>query len=241
MISVVIPTLNAQATLTSALAALVPAAVQGMVREVIVVDGGSTDATALVADGAGAQLIRSDRGRGAQLSAGVARARFPWLLCLHADTVLEAGWEHAAAFFIGQVDSGRYRPAAGAFRFALDDLGWKPRLLEQLVSLRCSLFRLPYGDQGLLIPKQLYEDVGGYRPWPLMEDVDLACRLGRRRIYMLGVKATTSADRFRREGYMRRAIRNLACLALFKIGVSPSTLARFYTGRRAGFETIKSA
>ena len=124
-------------------------------------------------------------GRGSQLAAGAARARFPWLLFLHADTAPAPGWEREASQFMERVDTGARPAAAAAFRFALDDIGARPRVLERLVALRCAALRLPYGDQGLLIPKRLYEEIGGYRPLPLMEDVDLVRRLGRRRIVML--------------------------------------------------------
>ena len=156
MISVIIPTLNAEAGLAEALAALVPAAVGGLVGEVIVVDGGSTDSTARIADEAGARFVVRTGGRGHQLAAGAHRAKFSWLLFLHADTVLEAGWEREAAGFMRAIDSGMRSPAAAAFRFGLDDEGLWPRTLEHLVALRCRLLRLPYGDQGLLIPAALY-------------------------------------------------------------------------------------
>src|SRR5262245_16043524 len=162
MISVVIPTLNAEAGLAQTLAALVPAALDGLVREVIVADGGSTDATAGIADEAGTEFLTQSGGRGCQLAAGAERARFPWLLFLHADTVLEPGWERDAAAFMDAVDRGKRLAGAAAFRFALDDTGFRPRLLEQMVALRCALFRLPYGDQGLLMPRQLYAEIGGY-------------------------------------------------------------------------------
>src|SRR5262245_18645941 len=123
MISVIIPTLNAEAGLAPTLAALVPAALDGLVREVIVVDGGSAARTAAIADDAGATFITRSGGRGPQLSAGAAQARFPWLLFLHADTVLDPGWEREAMAFMEAIDTGRRRPTAAAFRFALDDEG----------------------------------------------------------------------------------------------------------------------
>jgi rSAM/selenodomain-associated transferase 2 len=228
MISVIIPTLNAERYLAETLAALVPAAVDGLIREAIVVDGGSSDRTAAIVDAAGADLVRGGGGRGSQLAAGAARARFSWLLFLHADTVLAPGWEREASQFMERVDSGARPVAAAAFRFALDDMGARPRVLERLVALRCAALRLPYGDQGLLIPERLYAEIGGYRPLPLMEDVDLVRRLGRRRLVMLGSRALTSAVRFRREGYVRRSARNLLCLTLYTLRVPAHVISRIY-------------
>lgn len=228
MISVIIPTLNAEATLTDTLAALVPAMVQGVLREAIVVDGGSTDRTRDIVDIAGANLLENKGGRGAQFAAGAARARSQWLLFLHADTILEPGWEREAATFVDRVEEGRRPSSAAAFRFALDDEGFKPRLLEQLVALRCTLLRLPYGDQALLVPKGLYNEVGGYRALPLMEDVDFVRRLGRRRICLLRSRAVTSAQRFRRDGYLRRSARNILCLTLYTLRVPTNVISRIY-------------
>jgi rSAM/selenodomain-associated transferase 2 len=228
MISVVIPALNSEAGLPATLASLVSAAVDGLVREVIVVDGGSNDATGTIAEDTGARFILSARGRGHQLAVGAKEARFPWLLFLHADTRLAEGWERDAIAFLRRVDSGEWALAAAAFRFALDDQGVRPRLLERLVALRCALLRLPYGDQGLLIPKRLYEAVGGYRPLLLMEDVDFVRRLGRRRMRMLAASAITSPERFLREGYGRRSARNLLCLALYLLHVPIGTIHKIY-------------
>jgi len=228
MISVIIPTLNAERWLSETLTALVPAAVDGLIREAIVVDGGSADRTLAIVEASGAELVRADGGRGSQLAAGAAKARFPWLLFLHADTAPAPGWEREASLFMERVDSGARPAAAAAFRFALDDVGARPRVLERLVALRCAAMRLPYGDQGLLIPRRLYDEIGGYRPLPLMEDVDLVRRLGRRRIVMLGARAVTSAERFRREGYARRAARNLICLTLYTLRVPTHVIRRIY-------------
>ena len=229
MISVVIPTLDAEHGLARTLAALVSAAVEGLVREVIVADGGSTDGTIDIADGAGATIVRAARGRGVQLRAGAEAARQPWLLFLHADTILSPGWERETWAFIEQQMNGA-RPCAAAYRFALDDLGFAPRMLEFGVALRGSLFAMPYGDQGLLIPTQLYREIGGYQPMALMEDVDIVRRLGRRRLRILRAEAVTSATRYRHDGYAHRVARNIACLALYFAGAPNGKIAKFYNG-----------
>src|SRR5262245_19822058 len=136
MISVVIPTLNAETTLAATLTALVPAAVDGLVREVIVVDGGSTDRTEAIVEESGANMLRKSGGRGYQLARGAIEAKQPWLLFLHADTVLEAGWEREASQFMERIDSKSRPASAVTFRFALDDKGARPRVLEKLVALR---------------------------------------------------------------------------------------------------------
>ncbi|MCP1337578.1 TIGR04283 family arsenosugar biosynthesis glycosyltransferase [Futiania mangrovi] len=225
MLSIVIPTLNAEATLAPVLAALVPGAVEGLVREVIVADGGSADRTEEIADAAGCQWIAAPRGRGPQLRAGAAVARSDWLLFLHADTVLTPGWIGEADRFLAH--PGAHERAA-AFRFALDAEGWRPRALEAMVRLRCSLFGLPYGDQGLLVSRRLYDRLGGFAELPLMEDVEFVRRIGRGRLSMLPVRAVTSATRYDRDGYLKRPARNLMCLGLYFAGMSPQRIARLY-------------
>lgn len=223
MISVVIPTLNAAETLPGVLRALVPAAVGGLVREVIVSDGGSSDATLDIAEDAGARLITGGAGRGAQLRRGCDVAKGPWLLALHADTRLEAGWEAAAAEHVA------YHPSqAGYCRFALDDSGLTARVWEAGVAVRCRVLGLPYGDQGLLISRALYDTVGGYPDWPLMEDVAIARALGRARLRPLTPRAVTSAAKFQRDGYLRRSLRNWVLLGRFLAGAEPERLARGY-------------
>ncbi len=226
MISVVIPTLNAAAHLPRCFQALLPAAMSGLVREVIVSDGGSTDETLAIADAAGARVVTAPRGRGTQLAAGAEAARGDWILFLHADTVLEAAWEAEALSFMER--SVLERPQAAAFRFALDDHAPEARRLELLVGLRCSLFGLPYGDQGLLMPARLYRKLGGFDPVPLMEDVQMVRKLGRRRLVMLRARAITSPERFRREGYFARSLRNLSILFLYALRVPTPVLARLY-------------
>lgn len=229
MISVIIPTLNSESGLGPALTALVPAAVEGIVREVIVADAGSKDRTLMVADQAGVDVITADAGRGKQMRAGAAAARAQWLLFLHPDTVLEHGWEFEAAQFMERVDTGRRQLAAAAFRFTIDDVGLAPRALEALVALRTGILRRTFGDQGLLIRRDLYDEIGGFAPLPLMEDVDLVQRLGRRRLVILRSRALASAARYRKDGYIRHFMRNQACLALYHCRVPVNRIARFYS------------
>ena len=117
---------------------------------------------------------------------------------------------------------------AGYFDFALDDGVPAARRLERIVAWRCRVLALPYGDQGLLIARSLYRAVGGFAPLPLMEDVDLVRRLGRRRLARIGAQCISSPRRYRREGYWRRPLRNLFCLSLYFAGVPPDRIVRLY-------------
>jgi len=217
-LSVIIPALNVAATLPATIAALA-----GLPGEVVVVDGGSSDATVQVAARLGALVVRAPRGRGRQLVAGVAAARGDWLLLLHADTVLAPGWAAAAYPFMAA------NPAKAAyFRFALDADERQARALERRVAWRCRRLGLPYGDQGLLISRALLSDIGGIADLPLMEDVDLVRRIGGGRLVALEVDAITSAARWRRDGWHARSLRNLLCLALYFLRVPPRLIARLY-------------
>lgn len=191
MISVVIPTDNSERLLPRCFDSLIGAAVRGVVREVIVVDAGSADGTLTIADGAGAHIVHARKGRGVQFMAGAAIAKSDWLLFLRPETALEPGWDVEAESFISQAEMER--PRAAVFRFALDDFGGEARRAEAKAALRTALFALPYGDQGLLIPKRLYQKVGGYRALSDMEDADLVRRIGRRRLVSMRARAVNVA------------------------------------------------
>lgn len=218
-LDVIIPVLNGGAHLAETLAALPP------VREVIVVDGGSSDDSRALAAAHGTRILSSPPGRGGQLALGAGVSSAPWRLFLHADTRLDAAaWAALAAYIGRDGTAGR----AAAFRLRLDDPAWQARVVEMGVRLRVAALALPYGDQGLLIHRDLYQTVGGFAALPLMEDVDLVRRLGRRRLCLLDGAAVTSAERWRRRGWMRQTARNLHCLALHLLGVAPSRIAVLY-------------
>ena len=221
-VSVIIPTLNAADMLAAVVEQLQASPI---VKEIIVVDGGSSDGSSCIVRSAGARVIAAPRGRGIQLAAGAGAAAGDWLLFLHADCRLGWGWEAALADFTAAPEA---HSRAGYFDFALDDTAPAARRLERIVAWRCRVLALPYGDQGLLIARSLYHAVGGFAPLPLMEDVDLVRRLGRQRLARIGARCISSPQRYRREGYWRRPLRNLFCLSLYFAGVSPCRIARLY-------------
>ncbi|MCP4327682.1 MAG: glycosyltransferase [Alphaproteobacteria bacterium] len=222
-LSIVIPTYQAAGDLGQTLRALAADLEPG--DEVVIADGGSTDATLEVAASAGARVVIGVLGRGPQLAAGAAAASGDWLLFLHGDTVLADRWRAVAAEFMAAPENGE---RAGYFRLALGDPSPAARRVERLAAWRARVLGLPYGDQGLLIGRALYDRCGGFRPLVMMEDVDLVRRLGRRRLVELPAAAVTSAARYHRDGWWARPIRNLVCLGLFFLGLPAPWIARAY-------------
>lgn len=221
-VSVIIPTLDCEACLPACLAALGEGLSAGLIRELVISDGGSTDATRAIAEAAGAQFVTGVAGRGGQLVRGAERAGGTWLMFLHADTVLAPGWADAVAAHL------LHRPdRAGYCRLRFDTSGWGAAQTALWANLRSRAFGLPYGDQGLLISAAAYREAGGYPDIPLMEDVALARRL-RGRLSPLDAEAVTSAERYRAEGWCRRGGRNLILLVRYLAGADPGELARRY-------------
>ena len=218
-LDVIIPTLNAAATLPSTLASVPRGAT------VIVSDGGSTDLTVGVARSARCRIVEGPRGRGRQLAAGAGASTRPWRLFLHADTIISPqGWTAIA----GHMASAGGDQAAGSLRLAVDDPAWQARVVERAVALRVRWFGLAYGDQGLLIHRDLYVAIGGYADLPLMEDVEIMRRLGRARHRVLQGEARTSAARWKRRGWIGQTVLNLTCVSLYSLGVPVDRIARLY-------------
>jgi len=192
--------------------------------ELLLVDGGSRDATAWVARLAGAQVIHSAPGRGRQFAHGVAASSAPWLLLLHADARLPAGW---CSVVRRAMADGRRQ--AWAFRLAIEGNDTALRLVEVLVGLRSRWLSLPYGDQGLLISRSWLAAAGGIAPLPLMEDLELAMRLRRRAaIGVLPASLQVSGRRWQRLGVLRTAIANARLRRAWHRGADPAQLAALY-------------
>ena len=223
-LSVVVPVLNEARHLPFLLADLQrwPDALQ-----IVVVDGGSTDKTIQVAHQGGAQVVQSPvQGRGQQLQRGLQLSQHSWLMVLHADSRLSQHWvdhvQRVLSMALG-------RQQAWAFDFRVDQRRPMLKLLEWCVALRSRWGQMPYGDQGLLIHRSLYERVGGYRSLALMEDVDLIQRLQQiSRIGALGCALTTSARRWNHRGVLNQAWSNARLRRRWKNGEDAEQLIRIY-------------
>lgn len=170
MISVVVSTFNAAEVLAETLAPLIHAAVDGLVREVVVADAGSTDATFEIADDAGARFVRGDT------AAGCEAAKGPWLLILTPGVRLGSEWEAAAKAHVAD-----HPKSAAYFRVALDDHRASARLKEAGAALAGPL-AWPKPQQGLLVPKRLYEEAGGWSGGALVR------KIGRSRLRPLAAR-----------------------------------------------------
>jgi glycosyltransferase involved in cell wall biosynthesis len=186
LISVVIPTLDSERAIVPTLAALVSGAAAGIVRDVVLTDGGSHDDTEAVADAAGCIFVKSDRDLGLRLRAGAhATTRGEWLLFLDPGGMLEEGWTREVRKFLDTIGrAGHADRRAATFRLAYEGFGMKPRLAEAAASARLVLTGRPRAEQGLLISKLLYQKLGGHQKGENAHR-RLIARLGRMRIIKL--------------------------------------------------------
>jgi rSAM/selenodomain-associated transferase 2 len=213
-LSIIIPTLK----IDDRLERLVMSIPQELRERVIIVNGGPETYSFKELN-----LINSNPGRGLQLATGANFASGEWLFFLHGDSQLPKSWLKVLAKHVDHDPDKAF-----TFRLRFDDQGFFPRLLEYWVGFRCFAFALPYGDQGLFISKDLYDDIGGYKDMPLMEDVDIIKRIGRARLIVGSDEVITSAEKYNKYGYLLRMIWNGFCLLLYKLGVDPATIKKIY-------------
>jgi rSAM/selenodomain-associated transferase 2 len=227
-LSVVIPALDEAERIEAAIRGALEAPPDPAV-ELIVVDGGSCDATRALAAAAGARVLETGRGRARQLRAGVSASAGDVLLFLHADTRLPRGW--AAAVRDALRDE---RVVAGAFRLRFDEPAFVFRFIEFGARVRSAFWRLPYGDQALFVRRAVLDAAGGIAPVPIFEDLDLV-RLIRAagRLALLDAPAWTSARRYERNGVLRQVARNNAALIAYFLNVDRARVARWYRGSPA--------
>jgi rSAM/selenodomain-associated transferase 2 len=221
-LSVVMPTLDAGPALERSLPALMEGLEAGLIRELVISDGGSTDTTLEIAHATGAKVITGAPSRGGQLRRGAGAATGEALLFLHADTILPRGWSDLVATHL---DGATPRPAY--FRLSFDARGFGPAWVAGWANFRARVFSLPYGDQGLLITRAEYDAMGGFPGIPLMEDVAMARALGRR-LVQLPAAVITSFARYKTEGWLLRGGRNLALLLRYLMGADPERLKARY-------------
>lgn len=222
-ISVIVPTLNEAENTTE----LIQNVRFCGACELIVVDGGSTDATWDLAAGADLRLT-SEPGRAVQQNAGAAASHGDVLLFLHADCRLEP-----KAFEVVRQALADPKCAGGCFRQRIDADGWAYRLLEFGNALRVQWLGLAYGDQGMFVRRAVFERIGGFPNLRLMEDVSLMKRLRREGCFrLMDARLHVSPRRWRKHGIIRQTLRNWTLLLLAHCGVSPNRLARFYPPAR---------
>lgn len=218
----VIPALNEAEHLPALLADLATAPTE-LVESCLVVDGGSHDGSPRLSALAGARVLQVTGGRGCQLAAGVASSGAPWLLLLHADLRLAAGWWVAVQRAMAAPE------APWCFRLGIEGADPGLRLVEWGVRLRSGPGQLPYGDQGLLLPRRLLERAGGLRALPLMEDLDLVLRLRQLGpIRDLGLPVRVDGRRWRQLGIWGTAWRNARLRRAWRRGADPADLAARY-------------
>ena len=222
-LSLVIPSLNEAGHIAGTLSSL--AHRPGV--EIIVVDGGSSDATAAVAQAGGVRVLRARPPRSVQMNAGAAAASGDILLFLHADTRLPAAFEEQVRQALA-----RPRAAAGAFRLKIDEGRISLGIIELVANWRSRFLQMPYGDQALFMPRDLFWELGAFPPIPIMEDFEMVRRLKRRgRIALAPGCAETSARRWLRLGAVKTWLVNQCVIAAYCAGVSPERLALWYRGK----------
>ncbi|MFZ5867424.1 MAG: TIGR04283 family arsenosugar biosynthesis glycosyltransferase [Thermodesulfobacteriota bacterium] len=216
-VSVIIPTLNEEASIGSALLRVVGVPD----TEVIVVVGGSTDRTADLARSLGARVITSPAGRALQMNAGARQATGEILVFLHADTLLPEGWMDAVRDLLNWPGT-----ALGAFTFRLDHKSASMRIIEKLANLRAKLMQMPYGDQVLFLRAGLFHRLGGFPDLPVMEDFAFVRRVRRLgKVQIAPLPAVTSSRRWRRLGVWRLTIIHQLILLAYLAGSSPRVIS----------------
>lgn len=221
-LAILIPVLDEEESLCLHLPAIVAVA-----DEVVVADGGSRDRSAEVAESLGARVVASAPGRGRQLNRAAAASGADLFLFLHADTALPPG----AAEAVRQAIAGGACGGAFYLRFASERR--LLRLGAWLINLRTRLTRAPLGDQAQFVTREAFAALGGFREWPVLEDLDFVRRLKRHgRIVLLPGPVVTSARRFETAGVPRTIATNWLIWSLYLVGVSPERLGRLYKNIR---------
>mgnify|MGYP001343649263 CR=1 FL=1 len=219
-ISIIIPTLNSETDLPETLRSLFEGIENNLIRELIISDGGSTDKTKFIANEAGACVIEGFLGRGLQISEAIDKSSGDWILIIHADTSLSLDW---SVEILQKID----KDFAYHFKLKFKSKSLFARILEYWAQIRSSFLGLPYGDQGLLIHRDLLDAVGGFPKTLILEDVALAVKL-KGKIKSLNILAHTSAEKYHKNGWLRQSIVNFYILLQYLTGKDTNLLYKIY-------------
>jgi rSAM/selenodomain-associated transferase 2 len=227
-ISVIVPVLDEHEYINSHIDHIREQDFEGAL-EIIVVDGDADGRTLEVIEDNDTVKITSDQGRGLQLNTAAAVARGRILLFLHADTQLPPG---GLLKICDVLEHDQY--IGGAFDLGIDSKRLFLKFIAARARLRSRLSRIPYGDQAIFVRKSYFEQIGGFREFPLMEDIEFMQRIKRdgAKIFILKDRVSTSARRWEAEGVLYTTVRNQFLASMYYLGVSPERLARYYRNHR---------
>tara|TARA_Y100001968_G_scaffold57418_1_gene48554 strand:- start:4719 stop:5423 length:705 start_codon:yes stop_codon:yes gene_type:complete len=223
-LSIVIPTLNEASRLPLLLADL---RTWPYNLDLLVVDGGSTDLTIFITEIQGFKVLKSfQANRGYQLNKGALKAKGDWFLFLHADSRLEKKWADSLTSIISKSSSEEY---VWYFNFKINKSNLQFRILEFAVALRSRILKRPYGDQGILIHKNLYYSSGGYSSLKIMEDIDFITRLGKsNKLKSIKSSIYTDEKKWINCNIIKRALKNARLRRKWRQGFDINKLAEEY-------------
>ncbi|MBD2390102.1 TIGR04283 family arsenosugar biosynthesis glycosyltransferase [Aphanizomenon flos-aquae NRERC-008] len=221
LISIIIPTLNEADNIQEAIIS----SQIGSHIEIIIVDGGSQDQTLLIAKSLNVQAIISSPGRAHQMNAGAMAASGEILLFLHADTRLPTNFDQMIRTTLAKPGI-----VAGAFTLQINSPHWGLRLVEFGVKWRCNLWQMPYGDQGIFLTKDVFQQVGNFPQIPIMEDFELMRKLKTLgKIYLLPTPVITSPRRWLKKGILQTTLGNQIIIIAYLLGISPNQIRNWYS------------
>ena len=219
-ITVVIPTYNAEKTIYKTLDN-----VSKIFQKIIIVDANSKDLTKNICDKFAIQFFTSKKNRGLQLNIGAEKCDSDWIFFLHADSILDSDAINEINIFVSNAKNN-YKAAALKLKFNQDNK--YSFLLSKIIFFRSKYLKLPYGDQGLIISKDFYTKIGGFKPLPIMEDVEIVKNIGFKNIKLLDSYITTDSIRYKDQGWLFRPLINLYCLSLYFLGFNINLINKIY-------------